>query len=83
MYPVHDPKWYGVVGLDEKGMVVSIEEKPAVSKSNFTGIEFYFYDDSIVSIASQQSPSWRGELEITDVKREYLGPGNHLHVEVF
>ncbi|NJM80410.1 MAG: glucose-1-phosphate thymidylyltransferase RfbA [Flavobacterium sp.] len=75
-YHVHDPERYGVVDFDAKGNVLSIEEKPIHPKSNFAVPGIYFYDNSVVEIASKIKPSPRGELEITDINKEYLKRGN-------
>jgi len=81
-YAVKDPERYGVVALDEAGRPVSIEEKPAAPKSKLAVTGLYFYDNDVVDIAANLRPSARGELEISDVNREYLRRG-HLHAEVF
>ena len=75
-YHVHDPERYGVVAFDTNGKVLSIEEKPEKPKSNYAVPGIYFYDNSVIEIAANIKPSHRGELEITDVNREYLNRGN-------
>lgn len=74
-YHVHDPERYGVVDFDKEGKVLSIEEKPQVPKSNYAVPGIYFYDNDVVEIASNIKPSHRGEIEITDVNKEYLRSG--------
>lgn len=74
-YHVHDPERYGVVDFDKEGNVLSIEEKPLVPKSNYAVPGIYFYDNDVVEIASNIKPSQRGEIEITDVNKEYLKRG--------
>ena len=74
-YHVHDPERYGVVDFDKEGKVLSIEEKPAIPKSNYAVPGIYFYDNDVLEIAANIKPSHRGELEITDVNKEYLNRG--------
>ncbi|TNJ47054.1 glucose-1-phosphate thymidylyltransferase RfbA [Tamlana fucoidanivorans] len=80
-YHVLDPKRYGVVEFDADNKAVSIEEKPEHPKSNYAVPGIYFYDNSVVEIAKNITPSQRGELEITDVNKVYLEQGT-LHVSV-
>lgn len=80
-YRVHDPERYGVVDFNDSGRAVSIEEKPAVPKSNYAVTGLYFYDNRVVDIAAGLRPSARGELEITDVNDRYLRDGD-LHVSL-
>lgn len=75
-YHVHDPERYGVVDFNVNGKVLSIEEKPVHPKSNYAVPGIYFYDNSVLDIAANIKPSHRGELEITDVNKEYLKRGN-------
>lgn len=81
-YQVHDPERYGVVEFDNENNVVSIEEKPKAPKSNYAVPGLYFYDNNVVEIAKNIKPSDRGELEITDINKEYLKQGK-LKVGVF
>jgi glucose-1-phosphate thymidylyltransferase len=74
-YRVHDPERYGVVEFNAHGQAISIEEKPEQPKSNYAVPGIYFYDNSVVEVAKNIEPSHRGELEITDVNREYLRQG--------
>ena len=79
-YQVRDPERYGVVEFDAEGQVVGLEEKPAEPKSAYAVTGLYFYDNQVLEIARCLRPSARGELEITDVNREYLKRGQ-LRVE--
>jgi glucose-1-phosphate thymidylyltransferase len=74
-YRVSDPERYGVIGFDQSGRVTSLEEKPKIAKSNFAVTGLYFYDEQVVNIAANLRPSSRGELEITDLNRDYLERG--------
>jgi len=80
-YRVRDPERYGVVEFDDSGKVINIEEKPEKPKSNYAVPGLYVYDNTVVDIAANLKPSPRGELEITDINREYLHNGS-MRVEL-
>ena len=79
-YQVRDPERYGVVSFDDAGKAIRIEEKPKDARSNWAITGLYFFDNDVVRYAAEVKPSWRGELEITDVHNCYLAAGA-LHVE--
>ena len=79
-YYVNDPERYGVVEFDEIGNAISLEETPAIPKSNYAVSGLYFYPNDVIEIAKKQKPSDRGELEITDTNKSYLSQGR-LKVE--
>jgi glucose-1-phosphate thymidylyltransferase len=81
-YRVRDPQRYGVVQFDAAGLALDIEEKPPNPKSNYAVTGLYFYDNEVLDVAANLRPSPRGELEITDVNRQYLERGA-LQVEIF
>jgi glucose-1-phosphate thymidylyltransferase len=80
-YFVNDPNRYGVIEFDRDHRVLSIEEKPAIPKSNYAAVGIYFYDKKVVSFAKKLKPSARGELEITDLNNIYLAE-KELNVEL-
>lgn len=79
---VHNPKEFGVVEFDDEGNVISLEEKPEHPKSKYAVPGLYFYDNTVVNKAKHLKPSSRGELEITDLNKLYMGEGT-LKVELF
>ena len=80
VHPVNDPERYGIAEIDAQGRVVSIVEKPKEPRSHLAVTGLYFYDADVVEIAAEIKPSWRGELEITDINNAYLKRGD-LHVQ--
>ena len=80
-YYVNDPERFGIVEFDESGKVISVEEEPQHPKSNYCITGLYFYDNRVVEMAKRVKPSWRGELEITDLNRFYLEDGT-LNVQL-
>ena len=80
-YYVKDPERYGIVEFDAAGKVLSIEEKPKQPRSRYAVTGLYFYDNEVVAMAKDVKPSWRGELEITDLNNAYL-MRNRLRVEL-
>lgn len=80
-YYVNDPERFGIVEFDNSGKAVSIEEKPAIPKSNYCVTGLYFYDNRVCDLAASLKPSKRGELEITDLNQLYLKSGS-LEVEI-
>lgn len=80
-FKVRDPERFGVVEFDDRGNVLSLEEKPTLPKSKYAITGLYFYDNKVVQVAKSIKPSKRGELEITDVNKQYL-ERDSLHVEI-
>lgn len=81
-YWVKDPERYGVVAFDDQGKAIDLEEKPSKPKSNYAVVGLYFYDHTVANMARNLKPSARGELEITDLNKEYLKLGK-LKVQLF
>jgi glucose-1-phosphate thymidylyltransferase len=75
-YYVNDPKRFGVIEFNDDGSVASIVEKPKDPKSNYAAAGLYFYDNRVVEFAKKVKPSWRNELEITDINNLYLQEGD-------
>lgn len=80
VHPVNDPERYGIAEFDADGRVISIVEKPKEPRSHMAVTGLYFYDERVVEIAANVKPSWRGELEITDINNDYLRHGE-LYVQ--
>jgi glucose-1-phosphate thymidylyltransferase len=80
-YHVSDPERFGVVSFDKEGQAIDIIEKPVHPASSYAVTGLYFYDNRVVDVAKTLTPSWRGELEITDINRFYL-KDNSLHVQL-
>ena len=80
-YQVKDPKRFGVVEFDKNNKVISIAEKPRFPKSDYAVVGLYFYNSKVVKYAKSLKPSWRGELEITDLNNVYL-KNKTLDVEI-
>jgi glucose-1-phosphate thymidylyltransferase len=80
-YHVQDPERYGVIDFDGQGRAISLEEKPQQPRSSYAVTGLYFYDHDVVALAKSLKPSARGELEITDLNRQYLNRGA-IHVEI-
>ena len=74
-HPVQDPERYGIIEIDNSGNAISLQEKPSNPRSKYAVTGLYFFDDKVVNIAKSIKPSSRGELEITDVNRQYLEKG--------
>jgi glucose-1-phosphate thymidylyltransferase len=81
-YVVRDPQRYGVVTTDGSGRIIDIEEKPARPRSNIAVTGLYMYDNDVVRYAAEVQPSWRGELEITDVNNRYVAEGRARLVDL-
>ena len=81
-YVVRDPQRYGVVTTDGSGRIIDIEEKPARPRSNIAVTGLYMYDNDVVRYAAEVQPSWRDELEITDVNNRYVAEGRARLVEL-
>jgi len=75
-YQVKDPSRFGVIEFDRLGGVISVEEKPKTPKSDYAATGLYFYDNRVIDYAKKVKPSWRNELEITDINRMYLEDGD-------